>query len=149
VPRPKQALRVAPASVPAILELIDREAVYARLAGITAKINGLQIPTSCAPCTARRTTAWKSTRRSRDLHAPAGTPARSEHVRGCRCRPFRALRIYRFANAGDRRATSSARPTFVRGTDGASRLAPIDDAEQRRRLDGSSRSTSTTHGVDL
>jgi polyphosphate kinase len=141
--RTKQALLVAPQHLlPAILEQIDREAAHARAgrpAGITAKINGLSDPDVVRALYRASNDGVKIDLVVRGICTlRPGIPARSERVRVVSIvgRFLEHSRIYRFANGGSPRyliGSADLRPRNLRRR--VEVLVPIDDAEQRRRLD--------------
>ena len=141
--RAKQTLLVAPQHLlPAILEQIDREAAHARAgrpAGITAKLNGLSDPDVVrALCRASNDGVEIDLVVRGICTLRPGIPARSEHVRVTSIvgRFLEHSRIYRFANGGSPRyfiGSADLRPRNLRRR--VEVLVPIDDPEQRRRLD--------------
>ncbi len=141
--RTKQSLLVAPQHLlPAIVEQIDREAAHARAgrpAGITAKINGLSDPDVVRALYRASNDGVKIDLVVRGICTlRPGIHARSEHVRVVSIvgRFLEHSRIYRFANGGSPRyfiGSADLRPRNLRRR--VEVLVPIDDTEQRRRLD--------------
>ena len=141
--RTKQALLVAPQHLlPAIVEQIDREAAHARAgrpAGITAKLNGLSDPDVVRALYRASNDGVEIDLVVRGICTlRPGIPARSEHVRVTSIvgRFLEHSRIYRFANGGSPRyfiGSADLRPRNLRRR--VEVLVPIDDPEQRRRLD--------------
>jgi polyphosphate kinase len=141
--RTKQALLVAPQHLlPAIVEQIDREAAHARAgrpAGITAKLNGLSDPDVVRALYRASNDGVEINLVVRGICTlRPGVPARSERVRVVSIvgRFLEHSRIYRFANGGSPRyfiGSADLRPRNLRRR--VEVLVPIDDTEQRRRLD--------------
>jgi polyphosphate kinase len=141
--RTKQALLVAPQHLlPAIVEQIDREAAHARAgrpAGITAKLNGLSDPDVVRALYRASNDGVEIDLVVRGICTlRPGIPARSEHVRVTSIvgRFLEHSRIYRFANGGSPRyfiGSADLRPRNLRRR--VEVLVPIDDPDQRRRLD--------------
>jgi polyphosphate kinase len=141
--RTKQALLVAPQHLlPAIVEQIDREAAHARAgrpAGITAKLNGLSDPDVVRALYRASNDGVQIDLVVRGICTlRPGVPARSERVRVVSIvgRFLEHSRIYRFANGGSPRyfiGSADLRPRNLRRR--VEVLVPIDDTEQRRRLD--------------
>jgi len=141
--RPKQALLVAPQHLlPAIVEQIDREAAHARAgrpAGITAKINGLSDPDVVRALYRASNDGVEIDLVVRGICTlRPGIHSRSERVRVTSIvgRFLEHSRIYRFANGGSPRyfiGSADLRPRNLRRR--VEVLVPIDDTEQRRRLD--------------
>ncbi len=141
--RTKQALLVAPQHLlPAIVEQIDREAAHARAgrpAGITAKVNGLSDPDVVRALYRASNDGVKIDLVVRGICTlRPGIPARSERMRVVSIvgRFLEHSRIYRFANGGSPRyfiGSADLRPRNLRRR--VEVLVPIDDPEQRRRLD--------------
>jgi len=141
--RAKQALLVAPQHLlPAIVEQIDREAAHARAgrpAGITAKINGLSDPDVVRALYRASNDGVQIDLVVRGICTlRPGVHARSERVRVVSIvgRFLEHSRIYRFANGGSPRyfiGSADLRPRNLRRR--VEVLVPIDDTEQRRRLD--------------
>ncbi len=141
--RTKQALLVAPQHLlPAIVEQIDREAAHARAgrpAGITAKVNGLSDPDVVRALYRASNDGVKIDLVVRGICTlRPGIQARSERVRVVSIvgRFLEHSRIYRFANGGSPRyliGSADLRPRNLRRR--VEVLVPIDDPEQRRRLD--------------
>jgi polyphosphate kinase len=141
--RAKQALLVAPQHLlPAIVEQIDREAAHARAgrpAGITAKVNGLSDPDVVRALYRASNDGVEIDLVVRGICTlRPGIPARSERVRvrSIVGRFLEHSRIYRFANGGSPRyfiGSADLRPRNLRRR--VEVLVPIDDTDQRRRLD--------------
>ncbi|HEV8448846.1 MAG TPA: polyphosphate kinase 1 [Gemmatimonadaceae bacterium] len=141
--RPKQELLVAPQHLlPAIVEQIDREAAHARAgrpARITAKLNGLSDPDVVRALYRASNDGVEIDLVVRGICTiRPGIQGRSERVRVTSIvgRFLEHSRIYRFANGGSPRyfiGSADLRPRNLRRR--VEVLVPIDDAEQRRRLD--------------
>jgi polyphosphate kinase len=141
--RTKQTLLVAPQHLlPAIVEQIDREAAHARAgrpAGITAKLNGLSDPDVVRALYRASNDGVEIDLVVRGICTlRPGIHARSERVRVTSIvgRFLEHSRIYRFANGGSPRyfiGSADLRPRNLRRR--VEVLVPIDDTEQRRRLD--------------
>src|SRR5215831_8773019 len=141
--RPKQELLVAPQHLlPAIVEQIDREAAHARAgrpARITAKLNGLSDPDVVRALYRASNDGVEIDLVVRGICTiRPGIQRRSERVRVASIvgRFLEHSRIYRFANGGSPRyliGSADLRPRHLRRR--VEVLVPIDDADQRRRLD--------------
>jgi polyphosphate kinase len=141
--RAKQELLVAPQHLlPAIVEQIDREAAHARAgrpARITAKLNGLSDPDVVRALYRASNDGVEIDLVVRGICTlRPGIQGRSERVRVTSIvgRFLEHSRIYRFANGGSPRyfiGSADLRPRNLRRR--VEVLVPIDDGDQRRRLD--------------
>jgi polyphosphate kinase len=139
----KRSLLVAPQHLlPGIVEQIDREAAHARAgrpARITAKINGLSDPDVVRALYRASNDGVEIDLVVRGICTlRPGIPGRSERIRVSSNvgRFLEHSRIYRFANGGSPRyfiGSADLRPRNLRRR--VEVLAPIDNAEHRRRLD--------------